>query len=89
MYSVQGIFQHNVQCKKVCTILDKIWYPIIRITHTPLNLIALSLSLFVVYFHVFMAKSEGFKSLVFKKYLKEKGILIQMKLKNCLCGSMQ
>jgi hypothetical protein len=26
MYSVQGIFQHNFQCKKVHTILNKIWY---------------------------------------------------------------
>ncbi len=26
MYSVQGIFQHHFQCKKVHTILDKIWY---------------------------------------------------------------
>ncbi len=26
MYSVQGIFQHHFQCKKVCIILDKIWY---------------------------------------------------------------
>jgi len=26
MYSTQGIFQHHFQCKKVHTILDKIWY---------------------------------------------------------------
>jgi hypothetical protein len=26
MYSVQGIFQHHFQYKKVRTILDKIWY---------------------------------------------------------------
>ncbi len=26
MYSKQGIFQHHFQCKKVCTILDKIQY---------------------------------------------------------------
>ncbi len=26
MYSVQGIFQHHFQGKKVCTILDKIQY---------------------------------------------------------------
>jgi len=25
MYSAQGIFQHHFQCKKVHTILDKIW----------------------------------------------------------------
>ncbi len=25
MYSVQGIFQQYFQCKKVCTILNKIW----------------------------------------------------------------
>jgi hypothetical protein len=26
MYSAQGIFQHNFQCKKVHTILNKMWY---------------------------------------------------------------
>jgi hypothetical protein len=26
MYSAQGIFQQHFQCKKVRTILDKIWY---------------------------------------------------------------
>jgi hypothetical protein len=26
MYSVQGIFQHHFQCKKVRTIINKIWY---------------------------------------------------------------
>ncbi len=26
MYNAQGIFQHHFQCKKVCTILDKIQY---------------------------------------------------------------
>jgi hypothetical protein len=26
MYSAQGIFQHHFQCKKVRTILNKIWY---------------------------------------------------------------
>jgi hypothetical protein len=31
MYSAQGIFQHHFQCKKVHTILDKIWYLIIRL----------------------------------------------------------
>jgi hypothetical protein len=26
MYCAQGIFQNHLQCKKVHTILDKIWY---------------------------------------------------------------
>ena len=30
VYSVQGIFQHHFQCKKVHTILNKIWYLGIR-----------------------------------------------------------
>ncbi len=30
MYSAQGIFQHHFQCKKVCTILDKILYLVHR-----------------------------------------------------------